>query len=671
MNHRFPKIAGTARKAIALALSLCLAATAPGYAAAIPDEGGVQALSADGAEWSEFHGDEGGHTPGATPRTGPETALKWEKTFDSTAEWSSVGAPVIVGNSIFIAVSNRLYRLGKDGAISGYADLGSPPSPATIGYSSFIAYGDGKIFVPLEGGDIQAFDAATLSSLWIAGYGENTRYPKVRIKEGSRYVVTDAALAPGGAELPYRAETKALYKDGYLYCGVYYIHNNAETYGAFFALDAADDNPSDPYENKPFAWEYEEPSGSLRGYYWAGIAAAGGNILFAGDAGVLRAVREKPVSGSAVTSSVSLVSGADSFARAGMLYEKGASGNGVVWITTKSGRLWRVPFAEGAGAFGEPAWAELSGGAGASIPVVSGDKVYALSGYVNDGGRLDIFDRNSLAKKSTLDFGGYSQSSPLITDAYRTPENGNKVYLYIALNEFESDKIIVIEDGDAFSNPVASTLYDPGGSQSMNSVIADASGVLYFADGRGRLLALERKQPDNVPEPEPEPIAPEPAPTPEPAASASAYKVYLNANGGKASAEYLTAVSGGPYPAAPRPVRKGHTFRGWYFDASYSAPYSPGSVAPSGGDVTIYAKWEANKYKVKFNVNRGKALTKTQRVKTVTYAKRYGRLPIPARGGYKFKGWYTKKKGGARITEKSAVKILRTTTLYARWTKKK
>jgi uncharacterized repeat protein (TIGR02543 family) len=54
----------------------------------------------------------------------------------------------------------------------------------------------------------------------------------------------------------------------------------------------------------------------------------------------------------------------------------------------------------------------------------------------------------------------------------------------------------------------------------------------------------------------------------------------------------------------------------------------------------------------------------------VTYAKKYGKLPTPKRSGYKFKGWYTKKSGGKKVTAKSKVAILKTTTLYARWKKK-
>jgi uncharacterized repeat protein (TIGR02543 family) len=602
-------------------------------------------------EWGDFRGANNGYTHGNTPRAASEIVAKWTKTFDRTATWNTVSAPIIANGYVYVAVSNRLYKLGKDGSEKARADLGSPAAPANIGYASFIAYGGGMIFVPLEGGDIQAFDADTLDSVWIANYKDNTAYPKVRIKVGARYYITDAAITTDGVAPLYKAETQALYKDGYLYCGVYYLHSNVETYGTFFAIDTTGDDASQKYENKPFAWEYEEPSGNLRGYYWAGVAAAGDHILFAGDAGVLHAVKAKPTSTSTVTSTADISSGTGSFARAGMMYEKSAGGVGKAWLSTKSGMLWSVPFNESTGMFGAVASAKLSSASGASIPIVAGSKVYALSGFINGGGKLDVFDKNSLVRKSTIDFGGYSQSSPLISNAYATAANGNKVYLYIALNELSGDSVIVIEDSNKLTKPKSSVLYHPGGNQSLNSIIADSSGVLYFADGKGRLTALGSKKLNYDPVDD-------------------VHKILLNANGGTVAVKSYEVINGKKFPAVATPVRKGYTPKGWYFDTSYKTAYKAGATVALSTDKTIYAKWSAKKYKVKFNVNKGKALKKSLRVKTVTFGKKFGKLPSPTRKGYKFKGWYTKKKGGVKITSKKRVGIVKTTTLYARWKKK-
>lgn len=52
--------------------------------------------------------------------------------------------------------------------------------------------------------------------------------------------------------------------------------------------------------------------------------------------------------------------------------------------------------------------------------------------------------------------------------------------------------------------------------------------------------------------------------------------------------------------------------------------------------------------------------------RTYTPGKTYGKLPTPERIGYNFKGWYTQKWGGTRITETSIVPDAHT-NLYAQW----
>jgi uncharacterized repeat protein (TIGR02543 family) len=142
----------------------------------------------------------------------------------------------------------------------------------------------------------------------------------------------------------------------------------------------------------------------------------------------------------------------------------------------------------------------------------------------------------------------------------------------------------------------------------------------------------------------------------------------------------------------PTPTRAGYNFIGWF-----TAPEGGEKVDATTtltGNVTLYAKWEAPKsntgddknakdtkkpeqsaknktvatYKVKFNVNKGKALPKSKRFKLVKKGKAIGKLVKAKRSGYKFKGWYTKKKGGKKITTK--YKIKKNTTLYAHWGKK-
>ena len=69
---------------------------------------------------------------------------------------------------------------------------------------------------------------------------------------------------------------------------------------------------------------------------------------------------------------------------------------------------------------------------------------------------------------------------------------------------------------------------------------------------------------------------------------------------------------------------------------------------------------------VTFDPNGGSVSKKRM---TTSNDKKYGKLPVPTREGYKFEGWYTKSKGGALITAKTKVSTNSSHILYAHWSK--
>ena len=79
----------------------------------------------------------------------------------------------------------------------------------------------------------------------------------------------------------------------------------------------------------------------------------------------------------------------------------------------------------------------------------------------------------------------------------------------------------------------------------------------------------------------------------------------------------------------------------------------------------------SKKIQVKFKANGGKFAKKSKKSKKVIKRKKYGKLPKVTRTGYKFKGWYTKKKSGKKVTKKTKVKAKKKHALYARWTANK
>ena len=140
------------------------------------------------------------------------------------------------------------------------------------------------------------------------------------------------------------------------------------------------------------------------------------------------------------------------------------------------------------------------------------------------------------------------------------------------------------------------------------------------------------------------------------------YAVTFKTQGGsKVSSQKVYAYDKVRKPSNPK--RSGYIFAGWYKDSKYKKAWNFDNKVTK--NTKLYAKW-AKKYTVKFNANKGSVKTKS---KSVGYKEKYGVLPSPTRKGYSFSGWYTKKSGGSKITEKSKVSIKKTTTLYAHWKK--
>lgn len=69
-------------------------------------------------------------------------------------------------------------------------------------------------------------------------------------------------------------------------------------------------------------------------------------------------------------------------------------------------------------------------------------------------------------------------------------------------------------------------------------------------------------------------------------------------------------------------------------------------------------------YTVDFDANGGAV---DMERKQVVFQSRYGELPIPARSGYRFTGWYTQRTGGSLITADWVVAQTENHTLYAQW----
>ena len=148
--------------------------------------------------------------------------------------------------------------------------------------------------------------------------------------------------------------------------------------------------------------------------------------------------------------------------------------------------------------------------------------------------------------------------------------------------------------------------------------------------------------------------------------SSNAYTVTFDANGGTVGTKKINVSYGLNYGNLPRAERTGYSFDGWYTERSGGNKITSGTKVTATSDHTLYAKWTANTYTLKFDVN-GEGASADKTSKIITFEKQYGSLPGASRDGYGFVGWFTEKKDGAQISDTTILKNAGDQTVYAHW----
>ncbi len=117
--------------------------------------------------------------------------------------------------------------------------------------------------------------------------------------------------------------------------------------------------------------------------------------------------------------------------------------------------------------------------------------------------------------------------------------------------------------------------------------------------------------------------------------TANSYTVSFESNGGTAVANQ-TIVYGQTVAVPSAPAKTGHTFAGWYSDVSLQTPYA--FETPIGAsNLTLYAQWTINSYRVSFESNGGSAVSE----QSVVFGQAAAEPDEPVKTGYTFAGWYS------------------------------
>lgn len=114
--------------------------------------------------------------------------------------------------------------------------------------------------------------------------------------------------------------------------------------------------------------------------------------------------------------------------------------------------------------------------------------------------------------------------------------------------------------------------------------------------------------------------------------------------------------------------RKGYSFSDWITEDDESVEKFKNKEIDS--DIKFIAQYEANKYMITLNPGDDAIIDGDSEIE-VTYDSYYGDLPIPAKPGYEFIGWFMDNEDGEQINSDTLVEITDDTILYARYEAKK
>lgn len=372
--------------------------------------------------------------------------LLWQSSNKGNAFFGSPGYPIVVDDKLYVARNSELQVLdAKTGNVINSVKL----AEASFSLYSYITYGEGKIFVPLNDGSVQCFNAKTLESLFV------TQIPGKGMQGLSAIH----------------------YKNGVIYVGYTDGGNVGKTKGGVIAYKTEDQNKDNPIETVSPLWKYE----GKNGFYGTGAITVEreGNVyvVVGGDDGKMLSF--DPLSGE-LKGELQLQGGI----RCAVV-----EAEGYIWTTSydskNAGYLYKLAI-DAEGKITTVKERNLPSKS-TSSPVVVGGKVYVtggVEGIINSKGFFAVYDAdlkmlNSVETKGQL-------KTPTVTTAYR--DN----YVYFA--EYVSPGSLYVAKVTENNEITISTLYTPdredNQNYSMANVVVGPDGTIYYGNDSGYLFAI-------------------------------------------------------------------------------------------------------------------------------------------------------------------------------------
>ncbi len=446
-----------------------------------------------------------------TPSGAAESA--WDEPADIKGGAKGVSDLLIIDGNICAVKGGRIVLIDSE---TGKKELASCSIGANIGYFCRPAYKDGYLVVPFEDGSLGIF---------------------VLDKKDGQYSIACRYKTPSLGIKDTQALTSVTISGGKAYAGFTVVGGSE---GALVCVDLASGKVDWTTDKK------KSETNENEGYYWAGAAASGDDIIIGNESGKVALIdgsNGKELSSVSVGTPV----------RSGIIaVEVGENGAGTyLAVSRDNGTLYKIRRSgDKLTLEGKPvAFAAIS----TSTPAVSNGLAYVCGMDIEGYGTLSVIDLSTMSvKKSIRADKGESKSTPLVS------VQGNDTYVYFTCNALPGG-VYAYKLGD----DAAQMMFTPDAKYReycTASIICDEKGNLYYANDSGRLFKL---------------------------AGAESWRVAFDAQGGSYVApRYVAKGKLVSEPAAP--TRDGYTFLGWYTAEGEKWDFAKDVVT---ADMTLYAKW--------------------------------------------------------------------------------
>lgn len=466
--------------------------------------------------WPAFAGGKVNGSVAEVPTPSGAAESAWDEPADIKGDAKGVSDLLIIDGNICAVKGNRIVLIDSE---TGKKELASCSIGANIGYFCRPAYKDGYLVVPFEDGSLGIF---------------------VLDKKDGQYSIACRYKTPSLGIKDTQALTSVTISGGKAYAGFTVVDGSE---GALVCVDLASGKMDWTTDKK------KSETNENEGYYWAGAAASGDDIIIGNESGKVALVdgsNGKELSSVSVGTPV----------RSGIIaVEVGENGGGTyLAVSRDNGTLYKIRRSgDKLTLEGKPvAFAAIS----TSTPAVSNGLAYVCGMDIEGYGTLSVIDLSTMSvKKSIRADKGESKSTPLVS------VQGNDTYVYFTCNALPGG-VYAYKLGD----DAAQMIFTPEAKYReycTASIICDEKGNLYYANDSGRLFKL---------------------------AGAESWRVAFDAQGGSYVApRYVAKNKMVSEPAAP--TRDGYTFLGWYTAEGEKWDFAKDVVT---ADMTLYAKWTKN-----------------------------------------------------------------------------